>query len=141
MQVFVGNLGKDPELKFSSNGLAVAKFSLAVTERVKQGNDWVDGSTTWYTVTSFRALAEGVTESLRKGDRVVVAGVVKERSFERGDGTTGTALEVEASEVGKALSRFKGFSRTSATTGLSTLKDTIAETFPNAVVQDDAPPF
>lgn len=139
MDALVGNLGRDPELKFSQNGVAVAKFSLAVTERVNEGGTWKDGSTTWYTVVCFRGLAEGVTETLRKGDRVVVAGTVSQRSYTREDGVEAFTLEVQASEVGKGLSRFKGLQRTGQPTGMASLKDIVDSV--GGTIIDDAPPF
>lgn len=140
MEGFVGNLGRDPELKFSPNGVAFAKFSLAVTPRVKNGDTWEDGETVWYQVVSFRALAESVTETLRKGDRVAVVGRVQERSFERKDGTTGMVLEIEATEIGKGLSRTNAFTRSAQEqTGMSSVGDVVAA-FGGQVV-DDQPPF
>ena len=46
--VIIGNVGREPELKFLPSGVATAKFSVAVSKRVKQGDQWVDGETTWY---------------------------------------------------------------------------------------------
>jgi len=138
VEALVGNLGRDPEFKFSQNGVAVAKFSLAVTERINDNGSWKDGSTTWYSVVCFRQLAEGVAETLRKGDRVVVAGKVKQRSYTREDGVEAFTLEVEANEVGKALSRFKGFSRSAnEQTGLASLKDVVQQL--GGKIIEDAP--
>jgi single-strand DNA-binding protein len=70
----IGNLTDDPELRFTPNGAAVANFRLAVTPRVKDGDTWKDGETSFFRVNVWRDLAEHATESLAKGTRVVVLG-------------------------------------------------------------------
>ena len=65
-----GNLTDDPELRFTPNGTAVANFRLAVTARVKDGDSWRDGDTSFFRINVWRQLAEHVAESLSKGDRV-----------------------------------------------------------------------
>lgn len=102
--VISGNLGGDPELRFTKNGVAFSKMRVAVTERKKLADgSWADGDTTWLDVTAWGTLAENITESLVKGSRVVVVGKLKQRTFERADGTNGTAMELEASDVGPSL--------------------------------------
>src|SRR5206468_709985 len=80
--VVVGNLTADPELKFTGNGVAVATIRVAVTPRVRQGDRWVDGETSFYRVNAWRTLATNAAESLHKGDRVLVAGRLRTRSWE-----------------------------------------------------------
>lgn len=99
-----GFLGADPELKFTNNGVAVAKLRVGVTKRVKQADgSFADGETTWIDVSAWRQLAENCTESLVKGSKVLITGELKQRSFERKDGSTGTVIELEASDVGPSL--------------------------------------
>jgi single stranded DNA-binding protein len=69
-----GNLTDDPDLRFTPNGNPVATFRLAVTARVKDGDSWRDGETSFFRVNVWRQLAEHVAESLTKGDRAVVIG-------------------------------------------------------------------
>jgi Single-strand binding protein family len=71
-----------PQLKHTPNGNLVANFRLAVTARVKDGEGWRDGDTSFFRVNVWRQLAEHVTESLTKGDRAVVIGRLKSRSWE-----------------------------------------------------------
>lgn len=104
--VIVGNVGKEPELKFLPSGVGTAKFSVAVTKRVKQGDTWVDGETTWYRVVAWRALAEHCAESLAKGTRVIVSGELKESTYTK-DGVEQRSWELVATEVGVALSSQK----------------------------------
>jgi single-strand DNA-binding protein len=99
----IGNLTDDPELRFTPNGAAVANFRLAVTPRVRQGDTWTDGETSFFRINCWRALAENVTESLSKGARAVVIGRLRLRSWETDDGEKRTVVEVEAEEVAPSL--------------------------------------
>jgi single-strand DNA-binding protein len=102
--VVVGNLTADPELKFTGNGVAVATIRVAVTPRVRQGDRWVDGETSFYRVNAWRTLATNAAESLHKGDRVLVAGRLRTRSWEvAGSGEHRTTTEIEADELGPSL--------------------------------------
>ena len=99
----IGNLTDDPELRFTSNGAAVANFRLAVTPRVRQGDQWTDGETSFFRINCWRQLAENVTESLSKGTRAVVIGRLRMRSWETPEGDKRTVVEVEADEVAPSL--------------------------------------
>jgi single stranded DNA-binding protein len=70
----VGNIGKDPEIKFGKEGGAYTSLSIALPSRAKNGNEWVDGPTTWYKVSFFGAKAEQVCDTYGKGMRVKVTG-------------------------------------------------------------------
>jgi single-strand DNA-binding protein len=99
----IGNLTDDPELRFTPNGAAVANFRLAVTPRIRQGDQWTDGETSFFRINCWRALAENVTDSLSKGARAVVIGRLRMRSWETDDGDKRTVVEVEADEVAPSL--------------------------------------
>jgi single-strand DNA-binding protein len=99
----VGNLTDDPELRFTPNGAAVANFRLAVTPRVKDGDTWRDGETSFFRINAWRDLAENTKESLTKGTRVVVLGRLKARSWETPEGERRSVVEVEADEVAPSL--------------------------------------
>jgi single-strand DNA-binding protein len=102
MITVVGNLVADPETRIVS-GHKLAKLRIASNERIKDNNgQWRDGDTTYIDIACWRRLAEG-SESLRKGQKVIVYGKLKGRSFERNDGTKGYAYEIEASEVGASV--------------------------------------
>jgi single-strand DNA-binding protein len=98
-----GNLTDNPELKFTANGNPVANFRLAVTARVKDGDSWRDGETSFFRVNVWRQLADHVAESLSKGDRAVVIGRLKSRSWETPEGERRSVVEVEADEVAPSL--------------------------------------
>jgi len=105
--LFTGRLGGDPELRFTPQGHAVASFSVGVNARIRQADgSYVDGETTWHRVSVWRDQAEHVAASLAKGDRVMVSGYLRARSYEK-DGEKRLAWEVEAREVGATL-RFAG---------------------------------
>jgi len=99
----IGNLKDAPELRFTPAGKAVANFTVAVSKRVKDGNDWKDGPTTWWNCSLWDAAAENMTESLVKGQRVIVVGEVAQRSFETQAGEKRSVFEITASEVGPSL--------------------------------------
>jgi single-strand DNA-binding protein len=81
----------------------VANFRLAVTARIKDGDSWRDGETSFFRVNVWRQLAEHVAESLSKGDRAVVIGRLKSRSWETPEGDKRSVVEVEADEVAPSL--------------------------------------
>jgi single-strand DNA-binding protein len=101
--IITGNLTDDPELRFTPNGVAVASVRVAVTARVKDGDAWRDGDTSFFRVNVWRQLAENAAESLSKGDRVIVVGRLKARSWETPEGERRSAVEVEADEIGPSL--------------------------------------
>jgi single-strand DNA-binding protein len=101
----VGNLVDDPELRFTPSGAAVCNFRIASTPRVfdKQSNDWKDGDALFLGVNIWRQAAENVAESLQKGMRVVVQGVLKSRQYETREGEKRTVFEITAEEVAPSL--------------------------------------
>lgn len=101
--MLVGNLTDDPELRFTPNGAAVANFRLAVTPRVREGDQWKDGETSFFRVNVWRQQAENVAETLTKGARCIVVGRLRSRSWETPEGEKRSVVEVEADEVGPSL--------------------------------------
>lgn len=101
----IGNLTADPELKFLSSGVAVAKFSVASTPRFmdKAAGEWKDGDPLFLTCSAWRQMAEHVAESLQRGSRVVVVGRLRQRSYETQQGEKRTVYELEVDEVGPSL--------------------------------------
>ena len=101
---FQGWVGNDVTHK-KVGDVSVANFRVATTPRLKRKGEWVDGDTTWYAVAAWRALADNVADSVRKGDAVIVHGRLRSEAWKREDGGTGTTLTVEASFVGHDLCR------------------------------------
>lgn len=100
-----GNLVADPELRYTPTGTPVANFRVASTERYKTDEGWKDGDTLFLTVNAWRDLAEHAAETLSKGDRVIVTGRIRQRSYETKEGEQRTVFEVEATDVGVSLQR------------------------------------
>ena len=101
----VGNLTDDPELRFTANGTAVGSFRLAVTQRTydQQAGAWKDGETSFVRVNVWRDQAEHVADSLSKGDRAIVVGRLRTRTWATEAGEKRQVTEVEASEVAPSL--------------------------------------
>ncbi len=99
----VGNLAGDPELRFIPSGAAVVNFTEVKNNRVKQGDQWVDGPPDFYRVNAWRDMAENIAESLNKGDRVIVTGKLASRQFETREGEKRTSWEVTADACGPDL--------------------------------------
>lgn len=101
----VGNIVADPELRFIQNGAAVANFRVASTPRRydAQAGQYVDGEAVFLTCNVWRQAAENVAETLHKGDRVIVTGRLRQRSYDDKNGERRTVMEVEVDEVGPSL--------------------------------------
>jgi single-strand DNA-binding protein len=99
----IGNLVDDPELRFTSSGIAVTNLRVAVTQRIQQDGEWRDGDTSFLKVNVWRAQAEHLADSLTKGDRVMVTGRLRQRSWETPQGDKRSVTEIEADEVGASL--------------------------------------
>lgn len=100
-----GNLTADPELRFVPAGDAVSNFTIAHQERKydKSTQSWVDGDTVFMRCNAWRSLAENIAESIKKGDRVVAYGRLKQRSFETREGEKRSVIELEVEEIGPSL--------------------------------------
>lgn len=98
-----GNLGTDPEMRFTPTGAPVMSVNVAVVNRKKVDNKWVDDNTTWYRVIAWRYLAEHVAESLHSGMRVIVSGSLINREWETREGEKRYTLEITADSMGPDL--------------------------------------
>ena len=99
----VGNLTREPELKYTPSGAAVAKFGIAVNRSYTNRNGERVEQTDFFNVNAWRQLAENIAESLSTGVRVVVTGRIQSRSWETEDGQKRSVVEIEADEVGPSL--------------------------------------
>src|SRR4051794_35526713 len=104
--LLIGNLGKDPEMKYTPQGTAVATFSVAVSRSWKDrsSDEWKE-ETEWFRVVAWEKLAETCNEYLRKGSKVYVEGRLQTRKWEGQDGQPREMVEVVASEVLRLESR------------------------------------
>jgi len=96
--ILIGNLGRDPEVRHTQSGKAVGKLNLAISERKKEGDTWVD-HTEWVRVTVFGKTAENAGEYLRKGRQVYVEGRMQTSSYNDKDGNEKWSTEVVANEI------------------------------------------
>src|SRR5687768_8164737 len=96
----VGNCTRDPELRFTPSGQAVANFGLAVNRRWqnRQTQEWEE-AVSFFDVTCWQQLAENVAESVQKGTRIAVTGRLDQRSWQTQDGAKRSKIEVVADEV------------------------------------------
>jgi single-strand DNA-binding protein len=97
--IVVGNLGRDPEKRYTQDGRPVTRFSVAATTRRRERDgEWAD-HTEWFSVTVFGRQAETLAERLTKGARVYVEGRLESRQYETQNGTKGFSLDIVANEV------------------------------------------
>jgi single-strand DNA-binding protein len=103
-----GNLTAEPELRFTPSGAAVASFTVASTPRTfnKDTGQWEDGDALFLRCNVWRQQAENAAESLTRGTRVIVAGRLKQRSFETRDGEKRTVVELDVEDIGVSI-KFK----------------------------------
>lgn len=98
----IGNVTADPEMKFTPSNIPVCSFSVAVTPRYLNTDTgaWVDGTTMFMKVTAWRDLAESTAASVRKGDRVIVVGTLRQSDWDDKDGNKRSRIEMVLAEVG-----------------------------------------
>jgi single-strand DNA-binding protein len=100
----VGNVTRDPEIRYTAGGAAKASFSVAVSRRWqnRQTNEWEE-QTSFLNVVCWREMAENVAESIGKGTRVVVTGRLEQRSWETEQGEKRSVVEIVADEIAPSL--------------------------------------
>ncbi len=100
----IGNLTRDPELRFTNNGVARATLGIAVNHRFnnRATNEWEERPS-FFNAVCWRDLAQNVSDSLARGNRVVVTGRLEQRSWETQDGEKRSIIEIIADEVAPSL--------------------------------------
>src|SRR3954462_7575882 len=98
--MIIGNLGADPEMRYTPSGRPVTQFNVAVNQSTKnqQTGEWVE-ATDWFRISVWGDRAERAAENLRKGNKVFVEGRFKTREFEGRDGQKRTSLEITADSL------------------------------------------
>lgn len=98
--IIVGNVGRDPELKYLASGVPVCNFTVAVNERwTDSGTNEQKEKTTWYRVACWRKLAETANQYVHKGMQVMVVGNVEARAYTDNSGQPAASLELTARDV------------------------------------------
>lgn len=102
----IGNLGRDPEMRYTPSGQAVSNFSMATTEKWTGQDGQLQERTIWWRVSAFGKQAEIISQYLKKGSKVYVEGRMQAdpktggpRIYTRQDGTAGSSFEVTASTI------------------------------------------
>ena len=98
----VGNLTRDPELRYTNGGQAVASFGLACNRRYQQNGEWKE-QTSFFNIVAWGQLGENAAQSLAKGARIIVSGRLDQRSYETKDGESKSSVEIVADEIGPSL--------------------------------------
>lgn len=98
----IGNLTRDPELRYTTGGRGVASFGLAVNRRYQSNGEWVE-QTSFFNCVAWAELGENAAASLTKGARVIVTGRLEQRSYETNEGEKRSVVEVIADEIGPSL--------------------------------------
>ncbi len=109
--MLIGNLGKDPEIKYTPEGLAIAKFSMATKEQWKDKDGQKQDKTEWHNIVAFGKLAEICGEYLAKGKQVYIEGRIQTRSWDDKDGNKKYTTEIVANTMqmlGRADASSKG---------------------------------
>jgi single-strand DNA-binding protein len=133
--ILIGNLGKDPEVKYTQSGTPVAKFSIATNERFKdKDGNWQD-RTEWHNIVAFQRLAEIIAQYLKKGGKCYIEGSLRTGSWD--DKETGKKMyktEIIANELvllsgrGEGGGEYSGASRgASATAGGNNFDQSVPE--------------
>ena len=97
--MLIGNLGKDPEVRYLDNGVAVANFSLATTENYKNKEGERVSQTEWHNIVLWRGLAEVAEKYLKKGASIYIEGKIKNRKWEDKEGNTRNNTEILADNM------------------------------------------
>jgi len=136
--VLVGNLTRDAALKYTSSGLAILEFSLAVNRRVKSGDTWTDEAS-FFDITLFGKAGESVSQYMTKGKQVSVQGELKQDRWEQ-DGQKRSKVVIIANDVrllgGRGPGGGERFSRDS---GAQDERDSRGPSGPAAEFEDDIP--
>jgi single-strand DNA-binding protein len=127
----VGNLGNDPEIRYTAQGVPVANFNIAVNENYKDREGKKVKKTHWFKVTAFQRLAEIVGEYCAKGSKVGVRGQLTQRTWQDAEGANHSVVEIRTRE----LELLSGKNGNTATTDLADA----AEAVGSAAVDDDIP--
>ena len=97
--ILIGNLGKDPEVRYLDSGVVVANFSLATTENYKNKEGERVSQTEWHNIVLWRGLAEVAEKWLKKGSSVYIEGKIRSRNWEDKEGNTRYTTEILADNM------------------------------------------
>ncbi|HIJ89586.1 MAG: single-stranded DNA-binding protein [Desulfobulbaceae bacterium] len=129
--ILIGNLGKDPEVRYSQAGAAIASFNVATTETWKKQDGSKEELTEWHRIVAFGRLGEICGEYLSKGSKVFIEGRLQTRKWDDKDGNTKYTTEIVAREMKMLSPRGSG--------DASQSQQYNDQPFPEPVMGDDVP--
>lgn len=132
--IIIGNLGRDPELRYTPQGTPVCNFTVATNEKWRDSAGETQERTTWFRVAVWGKLAETANQYLTKGRQVYVEGRLSVREYTDRDGVLRTSLEVNASDL-----RFLGGRQAEAESGTTTEPSSAGESAPTHPTDEDVP--
>ncbi len=132
--ILIGNLGKDPEVRYLDSGVAVANFSLATTENYKNKEGERVSQTEWHNIVLWRGLAEVAEKWLKKGSSVYVEGKIRNRKWEDKEGNTRYTTEILGDNI-----TMLGKKNDNASDNPESIVPTAEENIPKAEKGDDLP--
>jgi single-strand DNA-binding protein len=137
----VGYLGRDPEIRYTSDGTPVCSFSVATTERKKDKSGDFQDVTTWFRITAWRRLAEIANQYLSKGKQVYIEGKLSQSEYQDKDGNTRTTLEVNCSDLQFIGPRGEegGYQSERPASRESSSRESSAPEMPSHISDDDIP--
>jgi len=137
--ILVGNVGKDPEVRYLDSGVAVATITLATTERgyTLTNGTVVPDRTEWHNIVAWRGLAEVAEKYIKKGTQIYVEGKISTRKWEK-DGVTRYTTEIIAENIELLGKRPESLNTDAASAG-ATQKPRITGTTPSESTSDDLP--
>lgn len=106
--ILIGNLGADPEVRYTQDGTPVASFNVATTERWKDREGQMQESTEWHRIVAWRKLADICGQYLQKGSRVYIEGKIQTRKWQDQNGVDRYTTEIQAREMKMLSSRGEG---------------------------------
>ncbi len=138
--IIVGNLGRDPELRYTPQGTAVCNFSMATNEKRRDKNGEMKDQTTWFRITLWGKQAENASKYLTKGSSVYIEGRLRLDEWTDRDGNTRQTLDVNASDM-QFLSGGARADSMSANAGAGSGSSNDFDDSPAAEPADDEIPF
>jgi single-strand DNA-binding protein len=136
--ILIGNLGADPELRYTPTGDAVASFSIATTEKFKDKDGNLRESTEWHNIVCWKRLAEIAHEYLKKGSPVYIEGAIKTRSYDDKNGIKKYRTEIITQRLQLLGSRGQGQGQGQAAGQSAPVQDAQEPSMP---AEDDDLPF
>ena len=135
-----GYVGQNIELRQTRTGVATVSFRMGTTPRIKTASGWIDGATTWTNVVCYRALADNVAQSIKRGDPVIIHGRVRTQVWTDPQGGEHEKTVLEAQSVGHDLNRgVSAFTKAPRSKDESMAPDSSVHTPEDSMPEDSMP--